>query len=448
MGLVNRKQAEHEFERGVELFEADRIDESILAFRQAVRLDPHLDQGYIALATALGVMGKNDEAFSVLKNALKVTQDNPVILLSLGTLYNDRGEFKEAQKATEQALKLYSGMTFPMGIIPTTFTEPDPILSAMYLNLADCFYNQELYEKAELHYKKAMQANSEDLRTHINLGLTLSQMSRYDEAAEAFKTAADAHPDDPEIHNHLGIQYLMMDRMEDARDEFLRHLKLNPDDAMTCDTLGSIYHELEDDDVALEYRMLAVELDPQNVDFLIALAWSQHQVEDYEKASIAFKQAMELDPENLLVQCMYAEALALEGQSVLSKALLEKVTPLVQDNSELLIRIGRASLELGDDDNATLALHRAVALQPDNPYPHYWLGMMHLDNKQIMQARLAFDEALKLDKDNEDVYYALGLLAQETKDKAGVDEQYRTLTAMDSRLAFRLQEILERWPEE
>jgi len=98
---------------GEALQEDGQTQDSIAAFREAIRLDPgHLDAS-INLAVTLAQQGDLDQAINLLVTALHYHTDGPHVdaaWLNLGDVYANKGEWNEAADAYQHALNLNPDM--------------------------------------------------------------------------------------------------------------------------------------------------------------------------------------------------------------------------------------------------------------------------------------------------------------------------------------------------
>ncbi len=62
-------------------------------------------------------------------------------------------------------------------------------------------YNQEHWDVALGHFKKAVEADPESAEAHYNLALALDKTDQHKEAAMEFKKAQDLGKDNPDIQN-------------------------------------------------------------------------------------------------------------------------------------------------------------------------------------------------------------------------------------------------------
>jgi tetratricopeptide (TPR) repeat protein len=90
---------------GYVLLDCRRTDEAAESFRNALRLNGEHVAAQLGLATALRIQGKPEEAQASCQAALALAPRRADVLLLLGELHADRGQFTQAQELFAQALE-------------------------------------------------------------------------------------------------------------------------------------------------------------------------------------------------------------------------------------------------------------------------------------------------------------------------------------------------------
>ena len=89
---------------GSALLELGRHAEAIEAFRSAIECDPICADGYVNLGNALRRCDCHAQAFEVLQQGRQRAHPNPQLLLNLGGVHKDLGQFDDAICAYEEAI--------------------------------------------------------------------------------------------------------------------------------------------------------------------------------------------------------------------------------------------------------------------------------------------------------------------------------------------------------
>jgi len=146
----DRTRARGQLDKGRELYRNDQDAEAVLAFLEAVRLDPDLAEAHFRLGLGYESLGKRDEA---------------------------EAEYKKAVAA----YKKY-------------FEEHDDDAEAHYA-LGQTYANLGQYSDAIREYREATKLKEDDPDMFYDLGVAYTKLAQYDAAATAFSKALDIDPD-------------------------------------------------------------------------------------------------------------------------------------------------------------------------------------------------------------------------------------------------------------
>jgi tetratricopeptide (TPR) repeat protein len=175
---------------GNSFLDARKIDDAIVQYMIALKLNPGLSNARHNLALALAVKGDFDGAIEhykiysgpnaglaeLLQKALVVNPDSVVILTRLGYALAQSGRPAQALDYYYKALKLEPNNIFVHG--------------CLVLALADMGKTDEAIE----HCRIVLAARPNDVEMHNNLGIFLRAKDKLDEASESFKKAIQIDP--------------------------------------------------------------------------------------------------------------------------------------------------------------------------------------------------------------------------------------------------------------
>jgi Flp pilus assembly protein TadD len=146
----DQTRAREQLERGKELFRNDQDAEAVLAFMEAVRLDPDLPEAHFRLALGYESLAKREEAET---------------------------EYKKAVEAYKKYL-----------------TENDKDAEAHYA-LGQTYANLGQYSEAIREYREATKLKEDDPDIFYDLGVAYTKLAQYDAAADAFSKSLEIDPD-------------------------------------------------------------------------------------------------------------------------------------------------------------------------------------------------------------------------------------------------------------
>ena len=146
----DRTRARAQLDKGKELFRNDQDAEAVLAFLEAIRLDPGLAEAHFRLGLGYESLGKRDEA---------------------------EAEYKKAV----EAYKKY-------------FEENENDAEAHYA-LGQTYANLGQYSEAIREYRAATKLKEDDPDIYYDLGVAHTKLAQYDAAAAAFSKSLEIDPD-------------------------------------------------------------------------------------------------------------------------------------------------------------------------------------------------------------------------------------------------------------
>lgn len=146
----DRTRARAELDKGKELFRNDQDAEAVLAFQEAVRLDPDLAEARFRLGLGYESLGKREEA---------------------------EAEYKKA-----------------VGAYKKYFEENENDAEAHYA-LGQTYANLGQYSEAIREYRAATKLKEDDPDIYYDLGVAYTKLAQYDAAAGAFSKSLEIDPD-------------------------------------------------------------------------------------------------------------------------------------------------------------------------------------------------------------------------------------------------------------
>lgn len=239
----DKKESEQLSGEGFDLHAAGRLDEAVLACREAIRLNPDNDAAYSNLAAALNEKNKLPEALLAVQRAIQLDPTQHISVNLLGLVLSSMGKFEEAVVAHERALALeprYANGYFCLAIAlvdagriqeaATTCEAAAKLMTKnpkVYGELAYIYEQMKKPAEQETALRKGVQATG-DHRLRYFLGRLLAELRRLGEAAEVLRSLVEDAPSYVESHIELGYVLAEMGDLEAAIPEYEQALKLDP----------------------------------------------------------------------------------------------------------------------------------------------------------------------------------------------------------------------------
>ncbi|MYF52981.1 MAG: tetratricopeptide repeat protein [Gammaproteobacteria bacterium] len=155
---------------------------------------------------------------------------------------------------------------------------------------------QAAYEKAIMHYSRALKLKPDLPDAFINRGDAYLGKGNFDPALTDFNKAIELNPNDADAYIYRGNAYLEQSNSEFALADFNKAIELNPNDADAYIIRGDAYLEQRNSKLALTDFDKAIELDPENANAYVIRGKVYGKNGDLDPAIEDYKKAIELDP--------------------------------------------------------------------------------------------------------------------------------------------------------
>ncbi|HUB68497.1 MAG TPA: tetratricopeptide repeat protein [Candidatus Methylacidiphilales bacterium] len=153
-----------------------RMNEAIVQYRQALKIDPNAANVRNNLGKALVETKQVDEAVFQFQQALILQPDIAEYHGNLGEALAQKGKVDDAMAQLEQALTL------------------DPNYAEAHINLGNLLLPKGEVDTALVHYRKALEINPDMAAAHYNMGIALVRKKRLDEAITQYQEALRLNP--------------------------------------------------------------------------------------------------------------------------------------------------------------------------------------------------------------------------------------------------------------
>ncbi|MGO9609118.1 MAG: tetratricopeptide repeat protein [Verrucomicrobiia bacterium] len=242
------------YNRGLDLWQAGRVQESIGEFQEVLRIKPDDAAVHDDLGLAFVKIGKLQEAIEQYKEALQIKPDDVAAHSDLGAAFAKLGRLQEAIEHYERALRI------------------NPDYGVAHNDLGLALVRLGRVPEAIAQYEQALRSNPDDADAHNNLGIALAQAGRIPEAIEHLEHALRVKPDLADAHYNLGIALAQTGKIGEAIAHYEQALRIKPDDADARYNLGLALEKLGRAPEAIEQFEQAIKLRPDFAPARTALA--------------------------------------------------------------------------------------------------------------------------------------------------------------------------------
>lgn len=235
------------------LLGADSVSEAIPHYQEAIRLARNFTEARNKLGSALGRLGRYDEAIVQFREALS-EGERAEVHHNLGYVYAEQGRFDDAIREFRTALRLA------------------PNFVEARIKLGSTLGTLGRYDEAIAEFREAMK-QGETAEIHHNIGFAYAGQGRLDEAIPEFEAALRLDPNHYLSLVRLGRALGAQRRFAESEGYLRRAARLNPEDVETHRLLAvTLIAEGRVEDSIREYQQI-LRLAPNDLDALVNIAW-------------------------------------------------------------------------------------------------------------------------------------------------------------------------------
>ncbi|MBF0448602.1 MAG: tetratricopeptide repeat protein [Magnetococcales bacterium] len=236
MAQPNQERAQKILQQGVQHHQAQRLDESVACYREALALQPDLVTAWCNLSFILRSQGQLQEAAAGYKKALSLKSDLPGVHYNLGNIFQDLEQWSEAATCFKN----------------TIFLKPDH--AKAHYNLGNVYHKQKMLDEAVNCYNRAIDLNPDYALALCNLGVVFGEQDKFDLAIACHKKALTLMPDHVEAHFNLGRSLKEQGRLEEAIACQKQAIALSPNHAQAhCNMAAALKEKGELDEAIASF---------------------------------------------------------------------------------------------------------------------------------------------------------------------------------------------------
>lgn len=212
------------------------------------------------------------------------------------------------------------------------------------------------YDNAEKLMQKALKHNKTNPAVWGNLGATYLGKKRYNQALDAYTHAVKLSPQYAEGYQGLGIASFKLGDIPRAKKELVRATALNAHLPQCYYHLGLAYQSEHDFDSAQMNLKKALKLAPKDNEPRLAYGIVLMQTEQLAKAKKVFKEMYEDGVRSILMYVNYARVLMLKGELDASRAMIEEGYNAYPEEDRVLVLYTLLHKTLPEDNVAQTLL--------------------------------------------------------------------------------------------
>lgn len=237
-----RKSASDLFDQSLLLHKSGRLDEAVLAYRQALSRNPENAKALNNLGAALQALGRIEDALDCYQRAIVIRPNYAEAHSNLGNTLKQLCRLPEAEASCRRALEI----------------RPD--FAEAHGNLGNVLLAQGNVDEAIASFRRALLHRPDAAESHHNLGVALHALGKLDEALDNLRRAIDLRADYAEAYCNLGVVLKAQGRLDESIASYQHALAIKPDYATAHSNLllaMQYADSLTPDEVYQEHRRYA-----------------------------------------------------------------------------------------------------------------------------------------------------------------------------------------------
>lgn len=374
---------------GEDFSKKEQWNEAVIAYQQAITINPNVSWSYHKLGEALSQLQNWDEAVAAYRRATEINPDFPWSYHKLGEALTKVQKWNEAVVAYRK------------------FIEKNPDFPWVYNKLGEALIQLKRWEEVVACYKNFIALQPNVPESYHKLGEALMQLEKWSEAAVTYRQAIKLNPNLYSYRKNLGECLTKLERWLEAAEAYQNAINLNQSNYWDNNKLGEILNRLEQYDEAINFYQKAIEIKPN-------LYFAHHNLADVfvkasrlDEAANKYREAIKINPNSYwsyhnLGRVFVALKRWEEAEEVYQKAI--EINP---NNYEDYYELGNVRKKQGLIDKSIAAYKKAISLKPDGHGLYVVLGNAALENGKFEEAIASFIKALKLKPDLPGVYEKL-----------------------------------------
>ncbi|XP_041591823.1 protein O-mannosyl-transferase TMTC1 isoform X2 [Vulpes lagopus] len=314
-------------------------------FRSGVQTLPHNAKVHYNYANFLKDQGRNREAISHYRTALRLYPRHASALNNLGTLTRDAAE---AKMYYQRALQL------------------NPQHNRALFNLGNLLKSQEKKEEAITLLKDSIQYGPEFADAYSSLASLLAEQERFKEAEEIYQAGIKNCPDSSDLHNNYGVFLVDTGSPEKAVAHYQQAITLSPSHHVAMVNLGRLYRSLGDNSAAEEWYKRALQV-ARKAEILSPLGALYYNTGRYEEALQIYREAAALQPSQRELRLALAQVLAVMGQTKEAEKMTNHIVSEETGCLECYRLLSAIYSKQEHHDKALDVIDKALQLKPKDP---------------------------------------------------------------------------------
>lgn len=236
------------------LFEDAKYPQAILAYEQAIQVNPDNPSVYLSTARAQIYTAQYEQALENSERALILNNNNPLAHTLKAWSLDFLGDYTQAEAAIKSALDLDAGSALTHAVYAEILMDK-AISGQGDINAID---------KAAAESRTAIELDPSLLESRRARGYVLWNTGNFQEAIQEYNAAIAINDKIADLHLALGYNQYLLNNYDLAVQSYLQAYALNPTDPIPPYEISRTYSTVGDFSQSVQYADQAVKTDPQN----------------------------------------------------------------------------------------------------------------------------------------------------------------------------------------
>ncbi len=322
--------------------------------------------------------GNLDQAGDGFASIVKDAPQFAEAYLNLGLVREEQGRHADAIVSLRKALEL----------------KPRLRAASLFLGIAE--FRSNRLDDAIASLRKETAGYPKDANAWMWLGVVELENGDGEAAADALDKAAKLAPDNVDILYHRGRAHLFV-----SNESYARMFKADPKSWRIPELLAEANASADRHIDAIAEYAAAIKLAPNEPRLHEQLGTEYRLTGKMEEAQQAYLKELEIDPQNMTAQYKLGVLVLEMGDPARGKSLIEGALRVRPDLQNSDYNLGRAEMQLGNDEAAAAHFERATSAGGSDPdvveQSWYQLGIVyrHLHRMEEAQKAMATFQKLK-----------------------------------------------------
>jgi len=231
---------------------------------------------------------------------------------------------------------------------------------------------------------------------HLKEARRFEDQGDIDAAIDEARLAMEVNPRSSRPLRELGYYYFKKNHLKEAEKWLLKAAEMNYLDVFAFHYLGELYLKRNQIEEASRYFDKAMSISPRHLKRGIHFGKVLVQRHRFEKAAQVFDKAIQLSEDDLELREEIAHFCIEEGAKEYGAKLLESIVKADPKRKDLLLKLGVALAEVGENSKALSYLTRAEKEDRDNLDIKMYLAKVHLALSRPIRAENVLKEILRV----------------------------------------------------